>query len=462
MTTRYHREGYDTYYAEGPSPTRDRLIEVRDRMQTIVERDNPGDWVWWWIAERPFTIPEHTLETLQRGGEALQRFFRAANDLFFDDPTVRQRLEKTVSPNYRRLNDARRPDLPVMPRPDVVVDRNWNPKFVELEITVCARAETTTMSELYGNQPAHQLVDRYADYLAQQWPGGTLGLLAAPHPFWVDLPDDANGFGKKIARRGIDVELLTGDELPLLRYDGEALRLHKPDGTTKTIEVVDRFIDIYEIAELNHPGMNALLDAYLDGAVDAVNTFKQSLDEKEWMALFWEEQRADYWRRELGDGDFELLREMIPRTWRVDPDAEITPTDHRALPMRNLGEIPADRRNFIVKESGTSTTSSGAQSVRNLAKIDPGEIAPLLEELGDRKASFILQETVDSARIDFTALDPLQERVVREFGARIKMSPFYIDGELTDIKFIASNQKLTVNDEACVESVVDRTVGGEL
>jgi hypothetical protein len=67
----------------------------------------------------------------------------------------------------------------------------------------------------------------------------------------------------------------------------------------------------------------------------------------------------------------------------------------------------------------------------------------------------VIQEIVDSPRISFTALNPNDDdALVFEDGARIKLSVFYVDDRMTDIKFIASNGDLAVNNRDCVEGMV--------
>jgi hypothetical protein len=451
----------ETTISDEPTDERRRLIEVRDRLQTIVDRDNSGDWVWWWVAEDAFELPDHTLARLEEAGPAVTSFFRAAGRLFDRHAWVRERIEKRISPAYQRLNRARPGELPLLPRPDVVPDEEWNPVFVELEITVCARAETTAMAELYELPEEHRLVTHYARLFEERWPGKTLGLLAAPHPFWSDLPNDAAGLAAKLRRQGIDVVLLTGEELPLLRYDGKTLWLCSKTGPPRPIHVVDRFIDIYEIAELQHPGMQALLDAWVDGAIDAMNTFNQSLDEKEWLALFWDARLRDEWRDLLGDRHDALLREMIPRTYRLKADLQVDLPGGETLSVLRLGELPPQKRRFLVKESGTSPTSSGAQSVQPLDELSHEEATELLEELCEADTPWVLQQIVRSPEVEFTALNPETEEVVHQTGAHVKLSPFYVDGHLSDIKFIASNAQLAVNNKECVETVVRRRASEE-
>ena len=63
---------------------------------------------------------------------------------------------------------------------------------------------------------------------------------------------------------------------------------------------------------------------------------------------------------------------------------------------------------------------------------------------------------IESPRMPFTAIDPETDELKHQDDARVKLSPFYLDGKLTDIRFIASNKKYAVNDEDCVVGVINR------
>jgi hypothetical protein len=453
------QEKVETIVSTEPSAQRSRLLEVKRELGEKLSRDNPGERLSWWIAEDAFDLPPETIETLRRGGEALDRFFSVANGLFYSEPWIQKRLEKRISPNYRLLNQAQRENLPRMPRPDVILDHAWRPKFVELEITVGSRADTALMAEEYRlDERRHHsgLVKSYAGFIKKHWPGKTLALVTAPHSFFLDLPDDARAFASMLRREGLDVVVLTDETLPYLRFDGRQLLLCRRTGAPIPIHIMDRFIDIYEIAEMQHPGLAAILDAYLAEAVIDVNTCKQFLDEKDWMALFWEPGMRETWRTELGEEYDRLLRDLIPRTWLVHAgqEVELAGAGGERVPILSLGDLRPEERQLVVKESGTSTTSSGAQSLKVLSEMSGQEIHRLIRNLVKSSIPFIIQETIDSPRVSFTALDPYNDRVITQHGARLKLSVFYCDAKLMDIRLVASNAKLAVNDQDYVVGVI--------
>ena len=325
---------------------------------------------------------------------------------------------------------------------------------MELEIAVGSRADTALMAEQYGLKPENSLIRAYTDLMKKRWSNMKLALVTASHPFFLDLPDDAHAFASLLRREGLDVIVLTDENLSYLRFDGRQLVLCRDDGIPIPIQVIDRFIDIYEIAELQHPGMAALLDAYLAGAVIDLNTCKQFLDEKDWMALFWEPRLRSIWRCELGRECERVLRTMIPRTWLITDDAKVDLPCGQRVSIHKISELLPQDRQFVIKESGTSTTSSGAQSLKVLSEMKGKEVKVLLNNIIGRRVPFVIQEIVESPRITFTALDPENDQMITQYGARLKLSVFYVDGKMTDIRLVASNVKLAVNDQDFVVGAI--------
>lgn len=437
---------------------RQRLSSTRRALDRLLDHYNPGERLSWWVSDDSFEIPAETIGQLREVGPPLHDFFRVANLLIEKHRDIRRRLEKTFTPNYRLLNESQPHARPRLIRPDVVCDAAWTPKLVELEITVGARADTAIMAKQYGLPESNGLIRAYADMaLAYERQGKTLALVTAPHPFFLDLPDDAKAFAALLREAGVrNLVVLTEDNLAGLRFDGRQLTLNERFSAARPIHVIDRFIDIYEIAELQHPGMAAILDAYLAGAIEDVNTCKQNIDEKDWMSLFWEPRYRQDWIDGLGQGNDLLLQRHIPRTWLLRPDLTVRLEDGEEIPLQRIHAIEARRRNFAIKESGTSTTASGAQSFHVLSTMDGKAIAALLEGIFASRTEYVLQELIESPRVAFTAIDPEDDRVHQQSDARVKLSPFYLDGKMTDIRFVASNRKYAVNDEACVVGVVNR------
>ncbi len=431
------------------------LQRARDGVQTLLDRHNPGEKLSWAVTAEARKIPERCLREIEAAGPSLQAFYRACQDLFRTHEWIRRKVEKRYHPNYRRLNDAQPDALPWNPRPDIVPDLEWNPRFVELDITVGSRSNAALMGLVHGIPRAKTSLQLYAEMLRRR--GLTdrpLVLLSAYHPAYADLLNDARAYASLLREAGANAEVLTDEDLPYLSYREGVLRLLRP-GRSFEFTHFDRLIDIFEIAETAHPGMRPLLEAYLDGVAIDVNTCKQFLDEKLWLALFWERELKSDWLDLLGEEHFQRLRRLIPYTAEVRPDARVR-VDGDWVRVDALGELKAERRRFVTKESGTSETAGAAQSFQTLHTMSKQEVREHLDGLFRHGPPSIIQELVESARVDFDAIDPDSGERMKRKDARVKMTAFYIDGRLGDVLFVASNKQYAVHDDDFCETVVAR------
>lgn len=433
-------------------------LTAAQAVQRELERLNPGEELSWWVAARPFRLPAHTLDTLRALGPPIARFFPAARAVASRHAWVRELVEKRFHPVYARLNDAQSDRYPVLIRPDVVPDAAWNPRVVELEITVAGRADVGAMAAAYGLPRDRGTAAETVRWLrAAGYGDATVALLTAPHPFFQDLLDDARGWATLLRDHGQDVVVLDEDELLGLRFDGRALTLTGPEGDVREIAMIDRFVDIYEIAELQHEGIGAVRDAFLAGAVRDLNSCHQLLDEKLWMALLHDARLDRDWEEFLGTADLRALRAAVLPTYVVAAGVTV-PVGARQVRVEDLRGVPAAERRYVLKESGTSTTASGAQSFHVLSRMDDADVARRIGEILERGPAHVLQPLVESPRIAFDAADlddPGRPAVRHQDAARVKLSPFYVDGVLTDVRFVASDRRYAVNDEDYVCGVVD-------
>ncbi|VVM07403.1 H-NS histone family protein [Methylacidimicrobium tartarophylax] len=161
---------------------------------------------------------------------------------------------------------------------------------------------------------------------------------------------------------------------------------------------------------------------------------KPYLEEKLWLALFWFRPLRDFWRRQLTDKGFQLLREIIPQSWILDPSPLPPQAVYPGLEIndwRELGHFSQSERDLVLKVSGFSPLAWGSRGVfvgSDLAQAEwQKRIEHALEEFGSHP--WLLQRFAKGALVEhrFFTSSGEEERMT----GRVRISPYYfvLDGK---------------------------------
>ncbi|MDD2675954.1 MAG: hypothetical protein PHP75_00585 [Methylacidiphilaceae bacterium] len=161
---------------------------------------------------------------------------------------------------------------------------------------------------------------------------------------------------------------------------------------------------------------------------------KPYLEEKLWLALFWFRPLREFWRRQLTDKGFQLLREMIPQSWILDPAPLPPQAVYPGLEIndwRELGHFSQSERDLVLKISGFSPLAWGSRGVfvgSDLAQAEwQKRIEHALEEFGSHP--WLLQRFAKGALVEhrFFTSSGGEERMT----GRVRISPYYfaLDGK---------------------------------
>ena len=74
-----------------------------------------------------------------------------------------------------------------------------------------------------------------------------------------------------------------------------------------------------------------------------------------------------------------LVPGRVRNRTRVLPGARIELPSGEAIPIEQVAELPVAQRAFVLKESGTSSTASGAQSLRILSELSVAQAREALQ-----------------------------------------------------------------------------------
>ena len=210
-----------------------------------------------------------------------------------------------------------------------------------------------------------------------------------------DAPKMAKAFGQSLLEQagklGEDTQfaILVSEEsatyLPEMEWLGEELRqdglkidVAAPDEISfldncaylkdKKIDVIYRFWELFDPEITNMPEFAKCVEA---GNLIVTPGMRPFLEEKLSLALFHHPQLQTYWQENLSNEDRELLQNVVPSSWVLDPapvppgasiDGPLVGGD-RLQNWKELGEASKRERSLIIKASGFHETAWGARSV---------------------------------------------------------------------------------------------------
>jgi hypothetical protein len=141
------------------------------------------------------------------------------------------------------------------------------------------------------------------------------------------------------------------------------------EGNPEKIDVLYRFFELFDLENIRTQPF--ILEAWAAGEVAIAPPMRHFQEEKLALALFHHHLLRDYWTEVLSAGALELLRNLIPPSWIMDP-APLPPgavldgprIGGRSLnDWRDLAGASQRERDVIIKISGYHETAWGARSV---------------------------------------------------------------------------------------------------
>jgi hypothetical protein len=176
---------------------------------------------------------------------------------------------------------------------------------------------------------------------------------------------------------------------------------------------------------------------------------KAFLEEKMLLALLWNRNLREFWRRNLGESFLRRMLELTPISWIVDP-APLPP--HGAIPeleitdWQQLKALSQKERDLILKVSGFSETAWGARGVFLGSDLPApewsGAVDTALASFG--KNPFLLQRYHKSATVEMEWWD-FDRGSLQKGEGRVRLCPYYfVQGEGDAARAILSGVLATI------------------
>lgn len=415
-----------------------------------------GSRVSWRIPPYPLRLPDSTLDLIRRLGPALAKFMRAANRLYleagaFGAGWVQDLLDRGKPPAIVAAGRAAafRDQVPFVIRPDLLPVEDGL-MLTELDSVPGGIGLTAHMNELYEDRGFRVV-------------GGARGMLDGFHA----------GAGLAPARRAaLVVSEESADYLPEMEWlagrltaNGAVVSAVKPeDPGVADAEVLYRFFELFDLDQV--PGSRRMLAQAEAGHVHLTPPPKPFLEEKLWLALFWDARLESYWKNALGAETVSLLRGVIPETWVVDPaspvpeSAGLTARGARVRTWADLAGATQKERHLVLKISGFSPLAWGGRGV-TIGHDLPARA--WRDALDTALASFssnpyILQRFGRGRRCAVAYYDFSSKRIVRMDG-RARLCPYYFETGPSELSLGGILATVCPLDKKLIHGMVDAVMG---
>ncbi len=366
------------------------------------------EWIW---SPEPFELSKAQKKTLTRLGHPLHRFQQAGDELYRLSSEGRRpewiaRLLDAGKPEWmikHQRSEGQRGVTPRIIRPDLLLTENGFAAS-ELDAVPGGIGTLAWLSQTY-------------DTAGFDIFGGARGML--------------DGFAS-LFEEGADILVSeeSGDYRPemdwLAAEMGENFSVHKAENWQPGAREAYRFFELFDWESIP-----AIRDLAESGKITP--PLKPHFEEKLWLALFWMPSLRKVWEKELRGSHIQMLKELIPYGWPLDP-AEIPP--HAAIPRLEVsswdevGEFSQKDRRLVLKVSGFSELAWGSRGV-TIGHDEPADewktaVTEALTEFDSQPR--VMQEFEETKLVEHPYFDPeTGER--RIMVGRARLCPYYFVGQ---------------------------------
>lgn len=391
----------------------------------------------WRVSPSPFPLKQDLVELLKRLGPALLSFYGAVNSLYLRSkyPWVNEYLdlgkpESLVEHAHMHYHKRR---LPRIIRPDIILTEN-GPRITELDSVPGGVGQLDAMSAIYAGMgfdiigSARGMLMGFDAMLrdAAEMDDPAVAIVvsdesAGYRPEMAWLAEELRGLGRRAWMLKPEDVIFTEDGL-FVQEAGERVR----------IDVLYRFFELFDLK--NIPKSELIIYAAKKKRVVVTPPYKHYLEEKMLLALLHHPTLEAYWVETLGPGDFQMLTELVPRTWILDPrpvppHAVIADFRFRGEPVQDWRVVATGtqkERRLVIKPSGFSPLAWGGHGVVVGHDVSGEVWSQSVQQAlaGFSSLPYVLQHFHEGKRVPVRYYDQGSGALVDTEG-RVRLSPYY-------------------------------------
>ncbi|HZE86726.1 MAG TPA: hypothetical protein VE090_00830 [Methylomirabilota bacterium] len=190
---------------------------------------------------------------------------------------------------------------------------------------------------------------------------------------------------------------------------------------------------------LEDPSIKVLLDQQIATGNQLLPSPTPHMEEKALLSFVWDRRFEKYFQKELGDGAFNHLRDVIPLTWIVGQEQHVAVSLPEGIKHASeLASLSRAKRAFVLKSSGFGTQSSWAEGVHFLhEKSAEGARSLLNQAQNDQSGLHVIQAFHRGIKVPMEYQDAKGENT--PMMAKVRLTPYFSlaaghEGKLIAIK----------------------------
>ena len=434
---------------------RDKLIKdgLYDESPVLLHEDasTKGTMRQWRIAVTPVLLPPGEIEFFRQLGSPLLSFYKSLNRLYLQSVRgvqpewVAQYLDQGKPESLisfgrmKRFRDV----LPAVIRPDVIpTDEGF--VMTELDSVPGGIGLTGALGQAYGPsvkngvQPegknwdivggADGIIEGFAA-MAQAEVGDREGCVAiVVSEEAKDYRPEMRWLAAQLRARKLETWCVEPHDIG---FTEEGLLISTEAGA-RPVALLYRFFELFDLP--NVPKAELIMYSVKKERTIATPPFKPALEEKLGFALLHHPVLRPFWKQELGVDTFELLAQLMPKTWVLDPrpipPSAIIPDlmagGHPVADWRALGHASQKDRRLVIKPSGFSELAWGSRGVSIGHDLSQTEWAGAMETALASFSStpYVLQEFHKGRQFTLSYYDVVKDDIVPMSG-RARLCPYY-------------------------------------
>ncbi len=424
----------------------DRQREHSRRVRTRLVESGLHDGTTWRISPTPFPLAPADFSAIQSLGHRLLTFTQVLNRLYYESvggmqpAWVAEYLDQGKPGDlidFARMNRFRA-SLPGVIRPDLILTEDGL-MISELDSVPGGIGLTGCMAQTYADLGwsivggRNGMVEGFARMIRSLHGNHPPSLAIVVSEEAKDYRPEMVWLAARLQEAGLPAQTVSPEDVT---FTEEGLTVE-----SRPITCLYRFFELFDLK--NIPKAELLFYAAKKGRVALTPPAKPWLEEKMAFALLHHPGLEPFWRRELGQETYDLLKQLMPRTWILDPRPvpphavipDLTVEGRSVSEWKSLAGLGQKGRRFVIKPSGFSELAWGSRGVSVGHDLPQKEWAEALDRAlaSFAKTPHILQEFRKGRRATTSYHDPVKDELVPMQG-RVRLSPYYfVAGETVEL-----------------------------